>query len=79
MSKGFESFKQLDDSADDHLDALLQATLNYESEKGSRLETDFVTWRGMMTKIMVVPFSNLDAWEMNATKYQDTIFIEDNH
>ena len=28
---------------------------------------------------MVVPFSKLDDWEMNATLYQGTIFIEENH
>lgn len=28
---------------------------------------------------MVVPFSKLDDWEMNATLFQDTIFIEENH
>ena len=28
---------------------------------------------------MVVPFSKLDSWEMNATLFQDTIFIEENH
>jgi len=28
---------------------------------------------------MTVPFSHLDEWEMNATFFQDTIFIEENH
>ena len=28
---------------------------------------------------MVVPFSRLDSWEMNATLFQGTIFIEENH
>jgi len=28
---------------------------------------------------MVVPFSKLDSWEMNATRFQGTIFIEENH
>ncbi|KAJ9651455.1 decapping endonuclease targeting mRNA [Neophaeococcomyces mojaviensis] len=79
LSKGFDTFRQLDDSADDHLDGLLQALIHHESEKRAKLETDFITWRGMMTKIMVVPFSNLDSWEMNATRFQDTIFIEENH
>lgn len=79
LSKGFDSFRQLDDTGDDHLDGLLQALIHYEGEKRAKLETDFVTWRGMMTKIMIVPFSHLDSWEMNATRFQDTIFIEENH
>ncbi|KAK5077125.1 decapping endonuclease targeting mRNA [Lithohypha guttulata] len=79
LNKGFDSFRNLDDTADDHLDGLLQALIHYEGEKKAKLDTDFVTWRGMMTKIMIVPFSNLDSWEMNATMFQDTIFIEENH
>lgn len=79
LSKGFDTFRQLDDTSDDHLDGLLQALVHYEGQKRTRLDADFVTWRGMMTKIMTVPFSNLDSWEMNATKFQNTIFIEENH
>ncbi|KIX09102.1 uncharacterized protein Z518_00180 [Rhinocladiella mackenziei CBS 650.93] len=79
LNGGFETFRQLDDSADDHLDGLLEAMMTYEKEKGSKTEMDYITWRGMMTKIMVVPFSKLDDWEMNATLFQGTIFIEENH
>lgn len=79
LSKGFDTFRQLDDTSDDHLDGLLQAIIHYEGQKHAKLDTDFITWRGMMTKIMIVPFSNLDAWEMNATRFQDTIYIEENH
>ncbi|OAL30681.1 hypothetical protein AYO20_08643 [Fonsecaea nubica] len=79
LSKGFETFHQLDDSDDDHLDGLLDAIIAYEKEKGSKAEIDFMTWRGMMTKLMIVPFSKLDDWEMNATFFQGTIFIEENH
>lgn len=32
-----------------------------------------------MIQIMVAPFSQLDSWEMNATCFQGTIFIEENH
>lgn len=32
-----------------------------------------------VNQIMTVPFSHLDSWGMNATKFQDTIYIEENH
>lgn len=32
-----------------------------------------------MRQIMTVPFSHLDEWEMNATLFQDTIYIEESH
>lgn len=79
LSKGFDTFRQLDDSGDDHLDGLLKALVAYEREKGAKLESDFITWRGMATKIMTAPFSKLDEWEMNATLFQGTVFIEENH
>jgi RAT1-interacting protein len=79
LSKGFDTFKELDDGNDDHLDGLLEALVAYERQKGMRTETDFITWRGMATKIMTVPFSKLDEWEMNATLFQGTIFVEENH
>ena len=51
LNKGFETFRQLDDSGDDHLDGLLEAIIAYEKEKGAKTEIDFLTWRGMMTKV----------------------------
>lgn len=51
LNKGFDTFQQLDDTGDDHLDGLLDAVVAHETQKGSKLETDVVTWRGMMTKV----------------------------
>ncbi|MCJ1285206.1 decapping endonuclease targeting mRNA [Xylographa opegraphella] len=59
LSKGFDTFKQLDDNADDHLDSLLKTIMALEGETGTRCEADIVTWRGMMTKIMTAPFDNM--------------------
>jgi RAT1-interacting protein len=51
LNRGFETFRQLDDTNDDHLDGLLEAMMAHEKEKGSKTEIDFLTWRGMMTKV----------------------------
>lgn len=51
LSAGFETFRQLDDAADDHLDSLLRTLITHEQKTGQRCEADFVTWRGMMTKV----------------------------
>jgi len=79
LSAGFDTFKKLDDSADDHLDSLLRTIMEMEKRDGKRYEADFITWRGMMTKIMTAPFDNFNKFEMNATYFQGTIFIEENH
>ena len=49
-SKGFESFRMRDDTADEHLDGLLETLIEAEKRQGGKIEADVVTWRGMMTK-----------------------------
>lgn len=51
LNRGFDSFQQLDDSADEHLDALLETIVALERESRRKCEADVVTWRGMMTKV----------------------------
>ncbi|KAJ5675918.1 RAI1-domain-containing protein [Penicillium macrosclerotiorum] len=76
---GFDTFQKLDDTADEHLDALLDTIAAFERDTGKKCDTDIVTWRGMMTKILAAPFNANDGFEMNATCFQGTIFIEENN
>ncbi|KAK2004540.1 RAI1-domain-containing protein [Colletotrichum falcatum] len=79
LSKGYDSFIKHDDSKPEHLGALLKTIKAHEEEKGQKIDAQIVTWRGMMTKIMAAPFEDRDGFEMNATLYQDCIYIEENH
>ncbi|TVY52089.1 Decapping nuclease RAI1 [Lachnellula cervina] len=79
LSKGFDTFEKLDDTADDHLDSLLKTIMALEQKEGKRVEADVITWRGMMTKFLAAIFTDRDGFEMNATLFQGTIFIEENH
>ncbi|KIM94872.1 hypothetical protein OIDMADRAFT_106473 [Oidiodendron maius Zn] len=79
LSKGFDTFEKLDDSKDGHLDSLLKTIISHEQRAGSRTDAAIITWRGMMTKLMSAIFSDRDGFEMNATLFQDTIFVEENH
>lgn len=51
LSKGFDTFQQIDDTADDHLDGLLSTIMALEQRNGTKCEADIITWRGMMTKV----------------------------
>ncbi|KAK5140246.1 decapping endonuclease targeting mRNA [Oleoguttula sp. CCFEE 6159] len=51
LSQGFDTFKNLDDTADDHLDALLTTIMDMERKDGKKCEAGVMTWRGMMTKV----------------------------
>ncbi|CEO58456.1 Putative HLA class III protein Dom3z [Penicillium brasilianum] len=79
LNIGFDTFQKLNDAADEHLDALLDTVIAMEKETGKRCETDILTWRGMLTKILTAPFDMMNGFEMNATCYQGTIFIEENN
>ena len=51
LNRGFDTFQQLDDTNDDHLDGLVDTIAALEREIGKKAEADIVTWRGMMTKV----------------------------
>lgn len=51
LNRGYDTFQKLDDSADEHLDALLETIMALEKETGKKCEADIITWRGMMTKV----------------------------
>ena len=51
LSQGFDTFEHLNDSGDEHLDALLETIIALEKKTGSKCEADIITWRGMMTKV----------------------------
>ncbi|KAF3925883.1 hypothetical protein ABW20_dc0104421 [Dactylellina cionopaga] len=80
LDRGFETFIKHDDSIDEHLDSLLDSLIELEKKDGKCAtdDVDFVTWRGMVTKFMTVPFME-DGFEMNAIFYEGTIYLEENN
>jgi RAT1-interacting protein len=79
LSEGFNTFRQFDDSKDEHIDSLLATIMNLEQKTEKRCQADLITWRGMMTKIMSAPFDRFNSFQMNATLFQGTIFIEEDN
>ena len=53
LKDGFDTFRHYEDQEDPHLDSLLRALMSKESRvaEGTETKADFVTWRGMMTKV----------------------------
>jgi RAT1-interacting protein len=53
LKEGFNTFKHFEEKEDPHLDSLLRALVEKEknSEDQAKTKADFVTWRGMMTKV----------------------------
>jgi RAT1-interacting protein len=53
LESGFDEFIKFDE-IDEHLDSLLASLQRYEETQEKPVQVDFITWRGMMTKIMTV-------------------------
>lgn len=53
LSKGFDTFQKQDDGGDEHLDGLLKTIAAHELEIGKRIDANIVTWRGMITKVIL--------------------------
>jgi RAT1-interacting protein len=76
LSKGFDTFDQLDDTADDHLDSLLKTIMALEQKDGKPVEADIITWRGMMTKVSLVVTSNRNKVLTTSSSWQLSSVIE---
>ncbi|ORY92994.1 RAI1 like PD-XK nuclease-domain-containing protein [Syncephalastrum racemosum] len=76
LSSGYDKFVQRDESIPEHLDTLLDALTDCRNTKSVDTKADIVTWRGIMTKLLCTPYSR-DPWELRATRYNDTIYIEE--
>jgi len=77
LSTGFSSFIKRDDSINEHLDSLLESIASIEPTIAPSTPPHFVSWRGMINKIMLTPYSYRDGWRMNVTRYKNTIYIEE--
>ncbi|KAL1608330.1 decapping endonuclease targeting mRNA [Paraconiothyrium brasiliense] len=77
LKEGFSTFRHYEDKTDPHLDSLLRAVASKERITGLQEQADFVTWRGMMTKIMTAPFDMFAEFAMFATFRDGTIYIEE--
>jgi RAT1-interacting protein len=56
LREGFATFRHHEDKENPHLDSLLKALISKEKKTGERVQADFVTWRGMMTKVCASSF-----------------------
>ncbi|KAJ1971089.1 decapping endonuclease targeting mRNA, partial [Dimargaris xerosporica] len=75
----FETFKARDITINEHLDSLLLSLVHAKATKTLDLtkQPRFVTFRGLLTRILCLPFQNREDWELGATRYNGTIYIEE--
>ena len=78
LSAGFDSVISRDESINEHIDAILSALIQYESTHGTaKTNVDIVTWRGLISKLLVLPYSRDNGFELNATRFKNTVYVEE--
>ena len=41
------------------------------------LATDFICWRGLLTKLLCTPYENREGWQIAVTKFNGTFYLCD--
>ncbi|CAG8777930.1 19989_t:CDS:2 [Cetraspora pellucida] len=79
LSHGYETFVQREQSGPEPIHSLLDALAHTQKRSADKnlVQTDLVSWRGIFTKILCTPYNRNEPWELGATLWNNTIFIEE--
>lgn len=87
LTKGYENRVEKDDDVKERLTHLLtwikkhrrrfQLSNQAPVKDDKKLNTDFVAWRGHLTKFLCTPYETREPWKMAATLYNGTIYISE--
>ncbi|CAN6610247.1 decapping nuclease Rai1p [Trichomonascus vanleenenianus] len=79
LSTGYKDFVRKDESQPLHLNNFLEALITYEKKKQEKIKGDIITYRGIMTNLLCLPYSNNDDIDYNILAFDGQIFIEEDH
>ncbi|KAF9135909.1 hypothetical protein BGW39_010724 [Mortierella sp. 14UC] len=87
LSVNYDKYISRDLMVDEHIDALLDALIcirdreqqqeGQEQNAAGTTQANFICYRGLLTKIMCTPYARNEPWEMGATLYNGSIYIEE--
>lgn len=76
LGAGISKFKKMPDEQNvGDFPALLRAIQLHEEKTGSRISTNIVTYRGLMTKLLVLPYNLNDAVSMYVVPFDGQLFV----
>lgn len=78
LNQGIGQWVRREEGQVKHLDELLRAVMQYEREdnKGKRAKADIVTYRGVMTRLLTLPYARDDDLDINAVWFDGQVFLE---
>jgi RAT1-interacting protein len=77
LEAGFSKFKKADESTDGDFDGLLGAIQEYESKNDTKVKAEIITWRGILTKFLTLPYNTKDPFFLNVVWFDGHIFIKE--
>ncbi|CAG8584250.1 6308_t:CDS:2 [Funneliformis mosseae] len=79
LSAGYENFIQRENSGPEPIHSLLDALNHLKRTSANKdvIKADIISWRGIFTKLLCAPYNKKEPWELGATLYNNTIFIEE--
>ncbi|KAI5951435.1 RAI1 [Candida jiufengensis] len=79
LQSGFKNFKKIPMEQDlGDFQSLLEQIICYEKEIGKKLVGDIITFRGIMTKLMSIPYNLQDAIDLVIVPYNGQLLINFN-
>lgn len=77
LQLGYSKFKQIPEEANTKsFKYLLKAIQNYEIKQNKKITSDIITFRGIMTRIMNIPYNLTDPLDLYIVVFDGQIFID---
>ncbi|KAF9972695.1 Dom-3 Z [Actinomortierella ambigua] len=89
LSYNYEKYVPRDPMIDERIDALLDALMDIKDKEAERhshhsappvasiTTADFISYRGVLTKLMCTPYTRNESWEIRATLFNGSIYLNE--
>lgn len=73
-----QGFSAEDERAFDYGDmsGLFEAIIDHEKKQGKKVDAKLITWRGLIRKLMLLPFDNRDKFVLNIVPFDGQLFMQ---
>lgn len=77
LGAGYKDFKKIPEAENlGDFESLLKSIIEHEKKTGEKVSADIVTFRGLMTKLLALPYNLKDPIDLYATVFDGQIFIK---
>ncbi|ODQ63265.1 putative suppressor of exonuclease defects [Nadsonia fulvescens var. elongata DSM 6958] len=77
LNTGYKDFERDPEDTPRHLNGMLQCLVGIEKKTNSKVKADIITYRGIMTRLMCLPYEQREDINLNIVYFDGQIFIEE--